>query len=379
MTVAWAGPYTLSMAPDDPPLPGKFYDIGGYRLHLQRQGSGRPVAVMDTGLGGNSLLWTNALPAVAAVTEAITFDRAGSGWSDPAPAGQRRTSRQLVAELRRLLLAAGAEPPYVLVGHSSGAIHMLVFAKHFPQEVAGMVLVEPSTPDMFHRVRWIPGPGFMAAMYGGLSALGRIGLLRWVGPAYLRTLLPDRDQRLPAPAWEALRHFAAQGRELRGRHGWAWVLGRPAADRAHGRLVGGRQAVGDEARLRALARGLGGLLHYWPARNRQRLRPYQPAHRAAGRSGRGGAVGAGGVEGTRRRERPACVGALATPSPTSRAFRRGPGRDQPGRGSDGVRAVPRRRRLAGPDALRPAPSYLSDFATALHLNSSHPHSGLYFC
>lgn len=66
---------------------------------------------MDTGLGGNSLLWTNALPAVAAVTEAITFDRAGSGWSDPAPAGQRRTSRQLVAELRRLLLAAGAEPP----------------------------------------------------------------------------------------------------------------------------------------------------------------------------------------------------------------------------------------------------------------------------
>lgn len=203
------------MAPDDPPLPGKLYDVGGYRLHLQRQGSGRPAAVMDTGLGGNSLLWANALPAVAAVTEAITFDRAGSGWSDPAPAGQRRTSRQLVAELRCLLLAAGAEPPYVLVGHSSGAIHMLVFAKHFPQEVAGMVLVEPSTPDMFHRVRWIPGPGFMAAMYGGLAALGRIGLLRWVGPAYLRALLPDGDHRLPAPAWEALRYFAAQGRDYR--------------------------------------------------------------------------------------------------------------------------------------------------------------------
>jgi pimeloyl-ACP methyl ester carboxylesterase len=200
-----------------PPPPGQLIDIradggaGPFRLHLQRQGSGRPAAILDTGLGGNSLMWANTLPAVAAITEACAFDRAGAGWSDPAPGNLPRTSRRLVEELRLLLGAAGLKPPYILLGHSAGAIHMLVYAKRHPEEVAGMVLVEPSHPEMFTRLKDVPGPGAMRALYGGLAALGRLGALRWVGPAYLKALLPDGPRTLPAPTWDALRYFAAQG------------------------------------------------------------------------------------------------------------------------------------------------------------------------
>lgn len=202
-----------------PQPPGQLIDIradGGaapFRLHLWRQGQGRPAAILDTGLGGNSLMWAKALAATAQVTEAIAYDRAGSGWSDPAPANQPRTSQRLVEELRLALGAAGIKPPHVLVGHSAGAIHMLVFAKRHPQEVAGMVLVEPSHPDMFTRLKDVPGPGAMVALYGGLAGLGRVGLLRWLGPAYLKLLLPDGPRTLPPDAWNALRYFAAQGRD----------------------------------------------------------------------------------------------------------------------------------------------------------------------
>jgi pimeloyl-ACP methyl ester carboxylesterase len=202
-----------------PTPPGQLIDIrtaGGaapFRLHLWRQGQGRPAAILDTGLGGNSLVWANALAATAKATEAVAYDRAGSGWSDPAPTNQRRTSQRIVEELRLALGAAGIQPPHVLVGHSAGAIHMLVYAKRYPQEVMGMVLVEPSHPEMFTRLKEVPGPGAMVTLYGALAGLGRVGLLRWLGPAYLKALLPDGPRRMPREAWNALRYFAAQGHD----------------------------------------------------------------------------------------------------------------------------------------------------------------------
>jgi pimeloyl-ACP methyl ester carboxylesterase len=203
-----------------PSPPGQLVEItsdgqaGPACLHLWRQGQGRPAAVLDTGLSGNCLLWTNVLAALAPITEACAFDRAGSGWSDPPPAGQPRTSHRMVDELRRALLRAGLAPPYILLGHSAGAIHMLVFAKHYPAEVAGLVLVDPSHPEMFRRVPGVPGARATTAMMGALAALGRLGLGRWLGPAYLKGLLPHGERQLPAPVWAAMRYFARQGREF---------------------------------------------------------------------------------------------------------------------------------------------------------------------
>jgi pimeloyl-ACP methyl ester carboxylesterase len=205
--------------PQPPSAPGQLVDISSgdaapFRLHLWRQGQGRPAAVLDTGLSGNCLLWTNTLSALAPLTEACAFDRAGSGWSDAPPAGRPRTSRHLVEELRLALGRAGLAPPYLLLGHSAGAIHMLVFAKYYRADVAGLVLVDPSHPEMFTRVPGVPGPRATASMMGVIAGLGRLGLGRWLGPAYLNGLLPDGERQLPSAAWEAMRYFARQGREF---------------------------------------------------------------------------------------------------------------------------------------------------------------------
>lgn len=191
------------------PAPGNLYDVGGYRLHLQCQGHGSPAAIFDTGLGFNSTPWANVLPETAKYTCACAFDRAGYGWSEPAPEDVQRTSRQIVEELRILLRAGEIPAPYILVGHSFGAINMLVFAYTYPQEVAGLVLVDPSHPEMFTRVQGVPSPAVMRRSFQAFDFLGRLGLLRWIGPAAVKRMLPNGEVTLPPEAWNALLAFAS--------------------------------------------------------------------------------------------------------------------------------------------------------------------------
>lgn len=182
--------------------PGKLFDVGGYCLHIQCQGSGRPAAVMDSGLNGNSLVWVKTLEAVGQFTQACAFDRAGYAWSDPAPPDKLRTSRQIVEELRILLAKAEIEPPYILVGHSSGAINMLYYAHTYPHEVTGLVLVDPSHPEMFERVEGAPSPEAMDRAYRIITGLASLGLMRWLGPLLVKQVLPDGAEQFPAQTWQ---------------------------------------------------------------------------------------------------------------------------------------------------------------------------------
>lgn len=75
---------------------------------------------MDYGLGGLSLVWILVQPEVAKFTRVCSYDRAGYAWSANSP--KTRTSQQMVQELHTLLNHAGIEKPYVLVGHSLGAL-----------------------------------------------------------------------------------------------------------------------------------------------------------------------------------------------------------------------------------------------------------------
>jgi pimeloyl-ACP methyl ester carboxylesterase len=162
--------------------PAQRIDVGGYLLSLYRAGEGAPAAVFDTGLGGTALAWARTLPLVAAFTTACAFDRAGYGASDPAPAALPRTSAQIVAELRTLLHKAGLAPPYVLVGHSFGAINVLWYALHHREEVAGLVLVDPSHPEMFQRVPGIPSSRTMTQGMRAVATLSRWGVLKPFAP-----------------------------------------------------------------------------------------------------------------------------------------------------------------------------------------------------
>lgn len=128
------------------PPPGKLVDIGGYSLHVNSQGKGGPTVVMEAGAGSFSLVWSQVAPQLSKDSQVVVYDRAGLGWSDPSP--KARTADNIVAEFRSMLSKAGVKPPYVLVGHSMGAIYMRMYAQKYPKEVVGMVLVDPGDENL---------------------------------------------------------------------------------------------------------------------------------------------------------------------------------------------------------------------------------------
>ncbi|GAB4227203.1 MAG: alpha/beta hydrolase [Acidobacteriota bacterium] len=114
-------------------------------LHATVAGSGRPVVVLESGLGEDSGLWQRVLPLIARDTTVVAYDRAGLGRSPDR--GAPRDGATMVDELRALLRAAELPPPYVLVGHSFGGLLVRIFAGRWPDEVAGLVLVDATHED----------------------------------------------------------------------------------------------------------------------------------------------------------------------------------------------------------------------------------------
>jgi pimeloyl-ACP methyl ester carboxylesterase len=126
------------------PPPGQLVDVGGYRLHLHCTGSGSPTVVLEPGQGGVSsdLAWI--APAVARSSTVCVYDRPGRGWSDAADGPQ--DGDQIAADLHTLLERAHVPGPYVLGGHSFGGLYVQAFAAKFPDQVAGLVLLDSTAP-----------------------------------------------------------------------------------------------------------------------------------------------------------------------------------------------------------------------------------------
>jgi pimeloyl-ACP methyl ester carboxylesterase len=143
---ACGGQTPVAPAPAVPPAPRPVItdgvvDVGnGLTLHIHCVGEGTPIVVLDTGLGGDGSSWKDVQRDIARFTRACAYDRAGTGYSTPAP--RPHTSKQMAEELHTLLNRAGLAGPYVLVGHSLGGINVRLFASEFATDVAGMVLVD---------------------------------------------------------------------------------------------------------------------------------------------------------------------------------------------------------------------------------------------
>jgi pimeloyl-ACP methyl ester carboxylesterase len=185
------------------PAPGVRVDIGGYSLHLNCQGEGSPTVVVDAGNGDFSLGWGLVQPKVAEFSRICTYDRAGYGWSDPGP--QPRSAEQIATELHTLLSKAGVAGPYVLVGHSMGGYDVRMFAHLYPDEVAGMVLVDSGHPDQFNRLP----PEYnritqqQTSYLSMMAFMARFGILRLLGNASGgQNLAPAFIRQLPAEAQE---------------------------------------------------------------------------------------------------------------------------------------------------------------------------------
>jgi pimeloyl-ACP methyl ester carboxylesterase len=132
------------------PPPGRLVDVGGRKLHLlAAAGTGPPVVVIPA-VGGPALEWVSLQRALSPDVPVILYDRAGLGWSDPAPGP--RSAGAMASELHALLGAAGIAPPYVLAGHSIGGLAALAYTARYRSQVAALALIEPSHPDMDERL-----------------------------------------------------------------------------------------------------------------------------------------------------------------------------------------------------------------------------------
>lgn len=174
------------------PPPGRLVDVGGYRLHIACDGTGSPSVVLESGIAASSLSWRLVQPEVAKFTRVCSYDRAGLGWSDPAPTP--RTCARIAGELDRLLLSAGIPGPYVLVGHSFGGFVVRHYATLYPGKVAGMVLVDTIHPSEWRnpteqQKRMLRGAVFFS--YVG-AWLARIGIVR-----FCLDLLTTGSPRIP--------------------------------------------------------------------------------------------------------------------------------------------------------------------------------------
>jgi pimeloyl-ACP methyl ester carboxylesterase len=164
---AYVAACSLLLASCASPLPttGE-HRVAGAPIAYSLTGGGRPAVVLQSGLGDGRSPWSAAAPALARSHVLFAYDRPGYGDSAASPGARDPCS--VAAELRSLLSAAHVEPPFVLVGHSLGGLYQYAFARLYPADVAGLVLLDATHPDHWRRMQAdVPA---MATVVGGLRA-----------------------------------------------------------------------------------------------------------------------------------------------------------------------------------------------------------------
>ena len=170
------------------PPPGRLLDVGGRRLHLNCTGRGSPTVILEAGASAFALDWSLVQPEIAHTNRVCSYDRAGTGWSDPRP--DVETPARVVSDLHAALEAFGETPPFVMVGASYGAIYVRLYQLDYADNVVGLVLVDPAAEDRLFTM--FQG---RAVTIGSLTA----DQLRSTLPASGSVPLPSRSPQTGAP------------------------------------------------------------------------------------------------------------------------------------------------------------------------------------
>ena len=166
LLAAYATPQTLVTLPD------------GRTLHFHCSGLGGPLVILDSGWGASSLGWRNVQPQIATMTRVCAMDRAGMGFSSPGPLP--RDTAAIVDDLHAALQTPDFPGPYILVGHSLGGMNMRLYASRYPDQVVGMVLVDPANPHQDKRFAAV-SPTVAAVTQGEITASRRCAALAKAG------------------------------------------------------------------------------------------------------------------------------------------------------------------------------------------------------
>jgi pimeloyl-ACP methyl ester carboxylesterase len=184
---------------------GRLVDVGGHRLHIDCRGAGGPTVLIDTGVGDVALTWRSVQDRLASHTKTCVYDRAGYGYSEPGPLP--RTTSRIVDELHALVTTARLTPPFILVGHSFGGYNVRYYASRFPDEVAGLVLVDAAHPNQHAAF-----PVYQSARHCLMSPNARCQ--RLVRPVIPENL-PDSTQTTLFMLLASAKHRATYLNELR--------------------------------------------------------------------------------------------------------------------------------------------------------------------
>ena len=138
------------------PPPGRIYKVNDHAMHIYCTGSGSPTLVLESGHGEDFTVWGKVQPSLSKVTRTCSYDRAGFGWSATQPG--ELDAEHIADRLHALLLSAGITTPIILEGHSAGGLYARVYASKFPKDVAGVVLVDATSPTP------LPQPSFSKAL-----------------------------------------------------------------------------------------------------------------------------------------------------------------------------------------------------------------------
>ncbi|MCP3470153.1 alpha/beta hydrolase [Bradyrhizobium sp. CCGUVB1N3] len=136
--------------------------VGSDRLHVETLGESNPTIVFEAGLGNDSTTWKSVAGPIAAFAHVVLYDRVGLGQSSHLEDNRAAlTADEVAGRLHALLATADIRPPYILVGHSLGGLYMQMFARKYPTEVSGVVLLEASSTEapneLKTRAKLVPG------------------------------------------------------------------------------------------------------------------------------------------------------------------------------------------------------------------------------
>ncbi len=176
---------------------GQLVDVGEYQMHVYVTGeaTGKPTVILEAGNGGFSTQWVHLQNELSQYTQVVSYDRAGYGWSEPAPYPPNLTRN--AHDLQTALDTLKIKPPYLLVGHSMGGLFNLSYHAEYPDNIVGMVFLDSTHPNM-----WEYFPDEMRDRQNSMSALMRImqfaanfGVMRIFNPLTAVVVdLPEAEQ-----------------------------------------------------------------------------------------------------------------------------------------------------------------------------------------
>lgn len=154
-------------------LPGSdVYRTDTERFEVSVVRGGTPTIVLEAGMGAYKESWRDVFAQMSSTNTVFAYNRPGIGQSRETT--RPRDGETIVADLRALLRSRDLKPPYILVGHSVGGLYMQLYARLYPSEVAGLVLVDPTHPTQFEGEGAIENRGLASALIATQGLFGPV-------------------------------------------------------------------------------------------------------------------------------------------------------------------------------------------------------------